>query len=32
MIDDIIWLKVDKILFSINVYNVMKKLREFWVL
>lgn len=32
MIDDIIQLKVDKILFSINVYNVMKKLREFWVL
>lgn len=31
MIDDI-QLKVDKILFSINVYNVMKKLREFWVL
>lgn len=23
---------VDKILFSINVYNVIKKLREFWVL
>lgn len=32
MIDDIIQLKVDKILFSINVRNVMKKLREFWVL
>lgn len=32
MIDDIIQLKVDKILFGINVYNVIKKLREFWVL
>lgn len=31
MIDDIIQLKVDKILFGINVY-VIKKLREFWVL
>lgn len=28
MIDDIIQLKVDKILLSINAHNVMKKLRE----
>lgn len=32
MIDDIIQLKVDKILLSINARNVMKKLREPWVL
>lgn len=32
LIKDIIQLKVDKILFGINVYNVIKKLREFWVL
>lgn len=32
MIDDIIQLKVDIILLSINAHNVMKKLREPWVL
>lgn len=32
MIDDIIQLKVDKILLGINAHNVIKKLREPWVL
>lgn len=32
MIDDIIQLKVDKILLGINAHNVIKKLREHWVL
>lgn len=32
MIDDIIQLKVDKILLGINAHNIIKKLREPWVL
>lgn len=28
MIDDIIQLKVDKILFGINVYNIIKKIKR----